>query len=675
MAIKHTTLSMAAFLVVAISVLASLVGNVDDTAHAQAAMPSNVSASNGANPGEAVVSWDPVAGASAYRVGWLSVPDYLANRDNNRWQERFVYSDVNAGSPFAVTRLTPGTVYYFIVGWRQGNEIEGWSQWDTLTLNSGALPCPTEPAVAPNTTSTLRVANGSNPGEVAVSWDAVAGATGYRVGWLAVPDYLANRDNNRWQQRFAYSDINPASSFTITRLTPGVAYYFILGSKQGDDITWSQWAALALNADSVACPGAGPTQTFPASAVGGDYDHDDDGLIEVRTLAQLDIVRLDLDGSSMVTIDDLPAYLAAFPNALDDMGCPADGCRGYELASNLDFDTNANGEPDEGDDYWNDGAGWDPIGHTEQYYFSGFPYSGAWAGTFDGNGYAIANLFIHDRSPDPTGLFAYSSGAIRNVVLNEADVTGSGRVGILVGWNYENGDISDSTASGAVDGGANVGGLVGMDEGGKIAGSTANVAVSGSQYVGGLVGTTDEYSTISGSTASGTVSGGFATGGLVGRNEGGTITGSVASGNVSGNDGVGGLVGWNVSGTIDGCMASGNVSGNDRVGGLVGLSLVGSSISGSAASGTVFGNDYVGGLVGSNEYRITGSEAEGDVTGRFYVGGLVGLNNMDGMIDGCTASGNVAGVRWRDPLVGANQNRATVTNSTGTGTVTTVSPQ
>ena len=111
----------------------------------------------------------------------------------------------------------------------------------------------------------------------------------------------------------------------------------------------------------------------------------------MRTLAQLDAIRLDRSGNSRVDIDDLPAYLAAFPGALDDMGCPADGCKGYELATNLDFDTNGNGRADAGDAYWNDGAGWEPISN-------GYHYSGHYRGygsTFDGNGYVIANLYIN----------------------------------------------------------------------------------------------------------------------------------------------------------------------------------------------------------------------------------------------------------------------------------------
>ena len=717
---KYVMLLIVATLAAAGFALADVVGKVDNTAQAQAGTPSNVSATNGANPGEAMVSWDPVAGASAYRVGWLAVPDYQANIDNDRWRERFAYSDVNANSSYTVTRLTPGVAYYLITGRKQGDDIV-WSAWATLTLNSGALSCPTQPAVAPSTTSALLVASGSNPGEVVVSWDPMAGTTGYRVGWLAVPDYRANIDNDRWRERFAYSDINTSSSYTVTRLTPGIAYYFILGRKQGDDITWSQWAVLALNSDPAACPDVGPTTgtstprptpTFPASAVGGDYDHDNDGLIELRTLAQLNVIRLDRDGDSLVDVDDLPEYLDAFPGALDDMGCPADGCKGYELAASLDFDTNGNGEADAGDAYWNDGTGWEPIRFGE---YSQAPDGNNYKGTFDGNGFAIANLYIDRPGASPVGLFSYNIGTIQNLVLYDVDVTGHGcagdscpyyetprmgGVGSLVGFNL--GNVNGSTASGAVAGKGSVGGLVGLNGNGTISNSAAGSDVSGDHYVGGLVGLAYPYGDISNCAASGGVSSNGLEnsnlGGLVGHNQGdisncaasgdvsgqdhvggfvgdnrGAISSSTASGNVSGNyNNVGGLAGYNYYGTIDESAASGDVSGNNYVGGLVGLNE--GKISGSAASGDVSGNNYVGGLVGDNGLRhgfhqgnITDSAASGDVSGNNYVGGLVGQHNDRGTINGGAASGAVSGNDYVGGLVG--DNNASINGGAASGTV------
>ena len=448
--------------------------------------------------------------------------------------------------------------------------------------------------------SNVSATNGANPGEVVVSWDPVAGALEYRVGWLAVPDYQANIDNDRWRERFAYSDVNASSSYTVTRLTPGVAYYFITGRKQDGDIAWSQWATLTLNADMGACP---------ASAVGVDYDDDDDGLVEVRTLAQLDVIRLDLDGDSLVRSGDAPEYLAAFPGALDYMGCPADGCKGYELADHLDFDTNGNGEADAGDAYWNDGAGWEPIGNSALNHLQA---------TFDGNGYTIANLYINRPRDNDVGLFGYSRSVIRNVVLDGVDVTGRQNVGGLVGGNARH--ITDSTASGSV---------------------------SGERAVGGLVGTNSDLTTLTISiSADGSRSNGLSTRGWV--------SSSTASGTVSGDYYVGGLVGGN-SGHIRDSTASGTVSGDYYVGGLVG-----------ANSGSK--RNELTGDIDVDAGSISNSTASGDVSGNDYVGGLVGLNG--GTIEDSTASGNVAGVRDHGALVGANDG-GTITNSTGTGTVST----
>ena len=454
-----------------------------------------------------------------------------------------------------------------------------------------------------------------------MNWTKAANATGYiviAVNTANVADVGATPVNG--------GDIETAN---ISGLTVGATYdiYVVATAKGGfafPDAAVPATAASASTPDVTPMPGPTlplptPTQTFPASAVGGDYDHDNDGLIEVRSLAQLNVIRLDLYGNSRVNNADIVGYLAAFPGALDDMGCPADGCRGYELAAHLDFDTNGNGRADAGDAHWNDGAGWEPISN-------GFHYSGSYRGyhgTFDGNGYVIANLHIDRPDPHfPVGLFGANQGTIRNVILHGVDVTGGGHVGGLVGVNSL------------------------FDFGSAISGSTVTGTVSGNDLVGGLVGSSGNNASISNNTASAAVSGNNHVGGLIGQNVGGgsAISGSTANGAVSGNDYVGGLIGQNVGG--------------------------GSAISGSTANGAVSGNDYVGGLVGENHGNgnINGSKALGDVTGRVYVGGLVGLNNR-GVIADSTASGNVAGVRYLGALVGLNDG-GTITNSTGTGTVT-----
>ena len=312
----------------------------------------------------------------------------------------------------------------------------------------------------------------------------------------------------------------------------------------------------------------------------------------MRTLAQLNVIRLDLNGSSRVNNADIAGYLSAFPGALDDMGCPANGCKGYELAAHLDFDTNGNGRADAGDVHWNDGAGWEPISN-------GLHYSGSYRGylgAFEGNGHVIANLFIDRPDPNfPVGLFGANQGTIRNVILHGVDVTGGDNVGGLVGVNSL------------------------FDFGSEISGSTVTGEVSGKNVVGGLVGRSGNNARIRNNTASAAVSGNHHVGGLIGQNlgGGGAISGSTANGAVSGNDYVGGLVGENHgNGKINGSKALGDVTGRFYVGGLVGLNNRG-VIADSTASGNVAGVRYLGALVGLNDAgTITNSAGTGTVTVR-----------------------------------------------------------
>ena len=327
------------------------------------------------------------------------------------------------------------------------------------------------------------------------------------------------------------------------------------------------------------------------------YDTDDDGLIEVHTVEQLNAIRCDLNGDG--EIDDLTsndpavagskaaAYVAAFHGIL-----PPDEVTygGYELAVDLDFagskwalDATADGILDAV------AEGWAPIGGSSNPYRS----------TFNGNGHTITGLYINRPNTGEVGLFGYAgAGArIRNVGLEEVEVTASNYVGSLAGHNE--GTIASSYATGTVTGTDHVGGLVGLSKG-SIASSYATGAVTGS---GG-----DESMT----------------GGLVGRNDG-TITSSYATGAVSGeNIGVGGLVGFtDGSSIITFSYATGAVmSTGGSVGGLVGNDS--GTITSSYATGTVTGAIWVGGLVGFGIDIITASYSTGDVSGGDRVDGLVG---------------------------------------------------
>ena len=82
-----------------------------------------------------------------------------------------------------------------------------------------------------------------------------------------------------------------------------------------------------------------PTPTPTPAPIGTDYDADDDGLIEITAIAQIAELSYDANGDGVPTDNGVARYAAVFPNAQSGMGCPDSGCIGYELTSDLAFDS------------------------------------------------------------------------------------------------------------------------------------------------------------------------------------------------------------------------------------------------------------------------------------------------------------------------------------------------
>jgi len=220
----------------------------------------------------------------------------------------------------------------------------------------------------------------------------------------------------------------------------------------------------------------------------------------------------------------------------------------------------------------NGGKGWEPIGNTLAARFEGearIVGAHPFAGTLDGQGYEIRDLFINRPDENYVGLFRYvgDEGVIENVGIVDATVNGENRVGGLAGLN--NGSVSKAFCIG-------------------------------------------------------NVTGSWPVGGLVGENQGGTVSNSYYTGSVAGDRFVGGLVGVNAAGTVSNSYYTGSVTGDGYVGGLVGLNGVGGTVSSCHATGSVVGEGTVGGLVGINADTVTRSYFSGNVTGDGPVGALVG---------------------------------------------------
>ena len=415
-----------------------------------------------------------------------------------------------------------------------------------------------------------------------------------------------------------------------------------------------------------------------------DIDDDNDGLIEISTLEQLDWMRNDLAGEKLVDNDGNATF----------EGCPANVCKGYELVTDLDFDTNGDGVLDGSDTYYDydgDGQnnGWLPVGWLPSGALADF------VADFDGNDHRISNLYINRVSGDITqgwgvGLFALVNGAtrpitLRNLVLDgaHASINGVSYVGALAGYTRNGVTVSNITSDIDIAGTASlIGGLIGNITETEIADCASSGVVTGdinsSVTVGGLVGKAANSNQIIRSAATGNVTGNETVGGLLGMAFGSgasitTISDSTASGDVTADRrDAGGLLGYGFAGvTIQSSSASGSVNGVDYTGGLVGRVEDNATITDSFATGNVSGQNHTGGLAGwATGAIITDSYAAGDVSGLILTGGLAGLAEPVFSITGCYASGAVTGLTYTGGLIGRAMGGGDVQQSYFTGSVT-----
>ena len=274
---------------------------------------------------------------------------------------------------------------------------------------------------------------------------------------------------------------------------------------------------------------------------------------------------------------------------------------------------------------------WTPIGTSNKQ-----PYTG----TFDGKGFTISNLTTQNKEGNYLGLFGFNGGVIKNVGIENANITGPDYIGGVCGYNR--GTIENCSNAGDVSGNTHVGGVCGYNFG-TIENCSNTGKVSGDDSVGGVCGYNDD--TIKNCSNAGDVSRNILVGGVCGCNCG-TIENCSNAGNVSGKGSrVGGVCGLN-KGTIENCSNTGKVSGRGSVGGVCGDNS--DTIENCSNAGTVLGADFnnswgVGGVCGCNytDAIVNYCSNAGDVSGKSRVGGVCGLNDT-GAIVNCSNAGDVS---------------------------------
>ena len=395
----------------------------------------------------------------------------------------------------------------------------------------------------------------------------------------------------------------------------------LAGDVTGTDITNNEFTAYAQDSNiaggSFSAGALVAVDLSGAVNISGNQFNDPGGDdVYVQTIASNDPAAIDLNtvlddntfDSNAVVFDGQIIPEAVAPtliedwNDLDDIRTSPGG--DFALINDLDEDTA--GYSDIVDP---DGAGFNPM--TLFY------------GTFDGNGHVIRDLVIDTGGFG--GLFEQTGasgepGEIRNLGLENVDVSGTDAVGALVGANSAT--ITNVYVTGEVQGGdgtpPSTGGLVGQTDG-DISQSFSAATVTGPDNVGGLVGK-NEGVTIEKSYATGDidVTGEFAFGGgLVGNNNfsGSVVTNSYATGQVSAGLGGGGLVGNGANGELkDSYWDKGTTNQGDAVGpgGSSGSGFVGFGSTGDTAPANKMTGDDAPDNMGALDFGNTWDTVSGD---------------------------------------------------------------
>ncbi len=348
----------------------------------------------------------------------------------------------------------------------------------------------------------------------------------------------------------------------------------------------------------------------------------------------------------------------------------------------------------EGGAFYNNGAGWTPIGENN---------SEAFTGTFDGNGFVIKNLYVNIDSEN-ADVFAGLFGHVKNAIIQNLGIE-DGRIAAMVttsintyvyaggiaGYVYGS-EIINCYHTGSVSASASVsidqyyiyvmsGGIAGQIKSNSIITNcynTGSVTASSSgpsdfyrlaAYSGGVVGDMQK-STVTRCFNTGTVATNVSdevyayTGGITGKaTDNSSIdncynTGIVTSTAYSSSY-VGGIAGELANGAITNCYNTGSVEATSsasgvNAGGIAGSVTYVANITNSYNTGSVTGTSkkhaQIGGIAGYvNNNTITGCYNTGIVSGTStetdaYSGGIAGhvyAYNTDCAITDCFSTGNV----------------------------------
>ena len=236
----------------------------------------------------------------------------------------------------------------------------------------------------------------------------------------------------------------------------------------------------------------------------------------------------------------------------------------------------------------------------------------AYAGTFDGDGKKIKNLYLKNEK----GLFAYNIGSISNLQISGLLKQGD-NAAALVGVNA--GIIKQITTNVTVTAGNIVAGIAAVNEASGTITNCLNIGnITGGQYVAGIVAKNKGTVTQCDNAGMIKATGAFAAG-IAAANDEGRVSQCANNGHILSTAAVrsayvGGCIGWN-NGNADHLYNAGNIiSMGSAVGGCIGVNLS------NCTSSYVY-----------NEGEVVGAYQNTEDGREFRVGGVIGSGNGENM--------------------------------------------
>lgn len=193
-------------------------------------------------------SWDEVEGADQYQVMIFKDADY-----KETWQGSFVTK-----TAMACSKLQPETTYYYGVrAVKTADGKEYYSEWtyfsETTAAESGTSSDGTDKLAAPEN---VKIAP-AEENKASVTWDEVAGATGYQI---------CKYEDSTYQDMKILNESLAENHCKFSNLTAGTAYYFgvrAIKTADGQDM-YSDWVPFSYTPEGSSGSGSDQQLAKPA---------------------------------------------------------------------------------------------------------------------------------------------------------------------------------------------------------------------------------------------------------------------------------------------------------------------------------------------------------------------------------------------------------------------------